>query len=188
MMKVLEAIKTRRSVRSYDLKEIPPKVMERMREALRLAPSACNFQPWRFVVVTDHKLKKALAVAAKGQNFISEAPVIVVGCGIPKDCYQHMGGDGCSIDIDLAIAFDHLSLAAAEEGLGTCWIGAFSEEEVKNVLNIPAEMKVVALMPLGYPASPDMLHPVDDARRKSPGEIFIEDKFDGGHSKPRRVV
>ncbi len=177
-MTVLEAIRTRRSVRSYDVRPILPEVMERMLEALLLAPSACNFQPWRFVIVTDHKLKKELAVAANGQAFIGEAPAIVVGCGIPHDCYQHMGGAGCSVDIDLAIALDHLTLAAVEEGLGTCWIGAFKEEEVKKLLNVPADMKVVALTPLGYPASAHLLRPVDKAKRKPPGEVFVEDKFD----------
>ena len=82
-MDVMEAIRRRRSVREYDSKPIPAELMDRMKEALRLAPSACNYQPWKFVFVTDPALKQKLASAAKGQRFIAEAPVIVVGVGFP---------------------------------------------------------------------------------------------------------
>ena len=78
------------------------------------------------------------------------------------------------------IALDHLTLAAVAEGLGTCWIGAFNEEKVKQLLVVPANVKVVALTPLGYPASPDLIRPVDESRRKAEAEIFSVDKFPAG--------
>jgi nitroreductase len=176
-MDVLEAIKTRRSVRSYSSRPVPDDVMERMKQALRYAPSACNFQPWRFILVTDAELRGKVAKAAHDQLFLAEAPLIVVGCGAPDQAYKGMGGHGNSIDIDVAIALDHLTLAAVAEGLGTCWIGAFDEEKVKHLLNVPAKVKVVAMTPLGYPAAPSLLSPIDDSRRKSEREVFSVDRY-----------
>ena len=176
-MTVLEAIKKRRSVRSYDPKPIPQDVMSRMCDALRFAPSACNYQPWRFVLVTDPKLKEQLVEAARGQKFIAEAPVVVVGVGFPGEAYKQMGGQGNSVEIDIAIALDHLMLAAAEEGLGTCWIGAFIEEKARKLLGEPDEAKVVAMTPLGYPKSPELIHEADSSNRKPPEVVFVEEKF-----------
>ena len=176
-MDVLEAIKTRRSVRSYDPRPIPPEVLERMRQALRLAPSACNFQPWQFILVTDADLRRRLARAANDQTWMADAPVIVVGCGSPEAAYKHMGGDGNSVDIDVAIALDHLMLAAVAEGLATCWIGAFHGEQVKRLLGVPPTVKVVGMTPLGYPSSPDLNRPVEDAHRKPAAQVFSSNRY-----------
>ncbi len=176
-MDVLQAIKTRRSVRSYSSRPIPADVLERMRQALRLAPSACNFQPWNFILVSDAELRRQVARAAHDQLWMADAPLIVVGCGLPDRAYQHMGGSGNSAEIDVAIALDHLTLAAVAEGLGTCWIGAFDERQVKELLGVPPNVKVVAMTPLGYPASPDLNAPVEEGRRKRPEEIFSINRF-----------
>jgi nitroreductase len=176
-MNVLEAIKIRRSVRAYSSKLIPADLLDRMKQALRYAPSACNLQPWRFILVTDPKLRQAVAGACNGQTWIADAPVTVVACGFPDQAYKKMGGTGNSIDIDLAIALDHLTLAAVAEGLGTCWIGAFKEPEVKHLLGVPETVKVVALTPLGFPASPDLIRPGDENRRKAATEIFSVNKY-----------
>jgi nitroreductase len=176
-MDVMEAIRNRRSVRSYAPKPIPGDVMERMKDALRLAPSAKNGQPWKFVLVTTPEAKSALVPAAKGQKFIAEAPVIVVGVGFPDQAYTAMGGDGNSVDVDLAIALDHLTLAAAAEGLGTCWIGAFIEDEVRTIIGAPAGSRIVAMTPLGYPKTPELIHPVADSRRKRPEEVFCYERY-----------
>jgi nitroreductase len=176
-MDVLEAIKTRRSVRQYSPQAIPPEVMERLRQALRYAPSACNIQPWRFILVTDPELRRKVAKAANGQMWMADAPVTVVGCGSPKDAYQHMGGYGSSADVDVAIALDHLTLAAVAEGLGTCWIGAFDEGEVKRLLDVPQQVKVVAMTPLGYPASKNLNYPVSEDRRKPAEEVFDTNRY-----------
>jgi nitroreductase len=174
---VLEAILNRRSVRRYSNRPIDPAVLARMRQVLRAAPSACNNQPRHFVFVTDPDLRRAVAKVARDQNWIADAPVIVVACGYPAKAYQKMGGFASSLDIDLAIALDHLTLAAVAEGLGTCWIGAFSEPGVRPILAIPDEVKVVAMTPLGYPADAKLIAPLDDLRRKSIAELFSENRY-----------
>ena len=97
-------------MRQYDARPIPEDVMGRMKQALRFAPSACNYQPWKFVLVTDPDLKRGLATAARGQGFIAQAPVIVVGVGFPRRAYKGMGGHGNSVEVDLAIALDQLRI------------------------------------------------------------------------------
>ncbi len=150
-MKVLEVIQKRQSVRKYKKDPIPEKAFMRVLEAARLAPSGKNFQPWKFIIVKDKALKEKLAQASAGQFFMAEAPIIIIGCGFPDNCYAHMGRYMKSWSVDVTIALDHLMLQAQEEGLGTCWIGSFEEEEVKAILNIPENVKVLALTPLGYP-------------------------------------
>ncbi len=176
-MDVLEAIRRRRSVREYLPDPIPEGTLLEVTEALRLAPSACNYQPWRFVLVTDAGLREKLAEACHGQTFVGEAPVIVVGCALPDRAYARMGGTWNSADVDVAIALDHLTLAAAASGLGTCWIGSFDEGKVKSLLRAPAGVKVVALTPLGRPARPELLRPVRDRDRKSRAEVFGSNRF-----------
>jgi len=176
-MNVYEAIRTRRSVRRYSPQPIPEDTLSRLRDALRLAPSACNFQPWRFIFVTDQRLRTEFGQVAHQQTFIAQAPVIVVGCGFPDRAYKGMGGRGNSVDIDVAIALDHLTLAAVAEGLGTCWIGAFDEQAVKRLLEIPQEVKVVALTPLGFPESSDLIRPVVQNERKTERDVFSVNRF-----------
>jgi len=178
-VKVLEAIRKRRSVRAYAPEPIPGDVMERMRQALRFAPSACNYQPWHFVFVSDERLRREIAQAASGQQWMAVAPITVVACALPAQAYKSMGGYGNSADIDVAIALDHLTLAAVAEGLGTCWIGAFAEPQIKRLLGIPRSVKVVAMTPLGYPTSPDVHHPVGESQRKPPAEVFSVDRYGG---------
>ncbi|MFO7902200.1 MAG: nitroreductase family protein [Planctomycetota bacterium] len=178
-MDVHEAIRTRRSVRAYSDQPISDHVMARMRQALRAAPSACNIQPWHFVLVSDARLRSQLGGAAHNQPWIADAPIIVVGCGWPEKAYQRMGGYGNSVDIDVAIALDHLMLAAVSEGLGTCWIGSFSEEEVKRLLHVPPAAKVVAMTPLGYPASADLNAPLREDARQPEASIFSSNRFSG---------
>ena len=177
-MDIFEAIRTRRSVRAYSAKPIPDAMMETMREAMRLAPSACNYQPWHFVCVMRDDFRRRLAQLANGQLWIADAPVIVVACGLPHAAYKAMGGHGNSAEIDVAIAVDHLTLAAVAEGLATCWIGAFDEAGVKTLLGIPQHAKVVAMTPLGYPATPALNHPLDASQRKPPAEVFSLDRYD----------
>ena len=177
-MNVLEAIRTRRSVRSYAAdKPVGAAVLERMRQALRLAPSACNIQPWHFIFVADAGLRRDVAEAANGQKWMAEAPITVVGCGLPEQAYKRMGGYGNSVDVDVAIALDHLTLAAVAEGLGTCWIGAFDEAKVKGLLSIPEQVKVVGMTPLGYPSSDNLNHSVAPGQRKGEAEIFSANRY-----------
>lgn len=176
-MDVLAAIKMRRSVRSYSARPIPEDVLDRMRQALRSAPSACNLQPWHFIFVSDEKLKKQVAAVAHDQMWMADAPIIVAALGFPDEAYKHMAGHRNSVAIDVAIALDHLTLAAVAEGLGTCWIGAFHENLMKKLLNVPDDVELIALTPLGYPSSPDLQFPVTDDRRKRRNAIFSENHY-----------
>ena len=149
-MELFEAIKERRSVRAYRDKQVEREKLERIFEATRLAPSACNFQEWRFVVVTDKEKRQALMEAANNQQFICEAPVVIACCA-ETDKHTMRCGELC-YPIDVAIAIDHITLAAVSLGLGTCWIGSFYPDKVRKILNIPESIKVVELLTLGYPA------------------------------------
>ncbi|MGD9127471.1 MAG: nitroreductase family protein [Planctomycetia bacterium] len=151
-MNVYEAILARKSVRAYQNREVSDEILDRILDAARMAPSASNRQEWRFVVVRDPEMREKLAEAARRQMFIAEAPVVVACCA-ETDGHIMSCGEAC-YPIDVAAAIDHLTLAAVEEGLGTCWIGAFNQAKVKELLNIPPEIQVVELLPLGYPADP----------------------------------
>ncbi len=148
-MDIFEAIKKRRSIRKYKEEEVEEEKILKILEAARLAPSASNRQEWRFVVVRDRKTRKLLSEAAKNQKFVEEAPVVIVCCAQTDE--HRMSCGQLSYPIDVAIAIEHMVLTAVEEGLGTCWIGAFYEDKVKEILNIPKEIKVVELLTLGYP-------------------------------------
>jgi len=148
-MDVYECIKERRSVRNYLDKEVETEKLHRVLDCARLAPSANNKQNWRFVVVKDPELRNKLCEAAKGQKFVAQAPVVIVACALETDYVMTCGHP--SHLVDLAIAIDHMTLAAREMGLGTCWVGAFHQDRVKQILNIPEDVAVVELLPVGYP-------------------------------------
>jgi len=148
-MEVMECIRARRSVRSYQAKQVEEEKLQQVLEAARLAPSASNRQEWKFIVVRDEAMRKELARAAHGQSFIAQAPVVIVACATSTEHVMPCGHP--SHLVDLAIAIDHMTLAARELGLGTCWVGAFEQEEVKRLMGVPASATVVELLPLGYP-------------------------------------
>ena len=151
-MDVMEAITRRYSVRMYSEKEVEEKKLKSVLEAARLAPSASNRQEWRFVIVRDKKQRELMAKAANNQKFVAEAPVVIACCA-KSDDHVMTCGQMC-YPIDMAIAIEHMVLAATEEGLGTCWVGAFYEDQVKEILGIPQDIRVVELLVLGYPAKP----------------------------------
>ena len=140
-MDVFEAIKKRRSIRSYEDKPVEKEKIEKLLEAARLAPSAKNMQEWKFIVITDKEIKEKLVPACKNQKFISEAPVVIAAVSDPSFRWYK---------VDVGIALEHIALEAVELGLGTCWIGAFYEDKVKEILSVPDNMEVVALMTVGY--------------------------------------
>lgn len=169
-MDVMTAIEKRRSVRSYQKKEIPEKILLKILEAARLAPSAKNLQDYKLIVIKDPSTKDRLGEAARGQMFIAEAPVIIAAVSTNPEYVMRCGIPAHGVD--LGIAIDHMTLAATEEGLGTCWIGAFFQEEVKKILGVPEQYKVVALLPLGYPADQEKAK-----SRKKLEEIVCYEKF-----------
>ena len=149
-MEVYEAIRARHSVRSYQDRSVEQEKLARVLEATRLAPSARNDQEWRFVVVTDRAKRNALATEASTQAFMAGAPVIIAACAQTDGRVMRCGQQAYPIDV--AIAVDHLTLAAVAEGLGTCWIGSFDPAQVRRILGIPPEIQVVELLLLGYPS------------------------------------
>lgn len=155
-MNVMEAIKKRCSVRSYQNRPVEIEKVNKILEAARLAPSASNRQEWRFVVVQDKDTRQRLMKAAKNQPFVGEAPVIIACCA-KTDNHIMTCGQMC-YPIDIAIAIEHMALEATEEGLGTCWVGAFYEDHVKEILGIPQDIRVVELLVLGYPTMSSSAH------------------------------
>lgn len=144
-MDTLEAIFQRHSIRRYAPEEIPQGDMQKILEAGRQAPSAANRQPWHFVVVGDEHQKKVVAEACNGQSWMADAAYILVAVGLPEVSEKWY-------PVDVAIALQNMVLAAYSLGYGTCWIGAFGEQAVKDVCGIPEEATVVACTPLGVPA------------------------------------
>jgi len=141
-MDVFEAIRGRHSARAYLPDRIPEDKLEKILEAARLAPSSGNIQPWHFIVVTDPQKRKELS-RGRFAKFLTESPVVLVGCGDKKASPNwHV--------VDTAIAMQNIVLAATGEGLGTCWIGSFNEDRVKKLLNIPEKFRVIALLAVGY--------------------------------------
>ena len=148
-MDVAQAIRSRYSCRQYQNRPLEPDTLRAVLEAGRLAPSAKNLQDWRFVVVTDEKMKKKLAAAANNQSFLETAGAVIVACSICDHvmrCGQAVG------PIDVAIALEHIALQATELGLATCWIGSFYADMVRQIVGAPDTAVVVELMALGYPA------------------------------------
>ncbi|MBD3284892.1 nitroreductase [candidate division WOR-3 bacterium] len=170
-MQIPKIIRDRRSVRAYRKKDIPQDVLRSVLEAARLAPSANNRQPWKFIVVRDKAKRKALAKAAKEQQFVAEAPVVIASVALEPERLMTCGVSAASVD--LSIATDHIQLAAVEHGLGSCWLGAFYQEDVKKILGIPAKYKVIALLSLGYPADQPGIK-----NRKAIEEIITYDEWE----------
>jgi len=148
-MDLYEAIRCRRSVRSFRPDPIPQEVLDRVLEAARCAPSSLNLQPWRFILVKAPQIKREIVSCCPGQSFVEDAPLLIVACGLPTE--GKIGGRTPSTLADVAVAMAHLSLAAAAEGLGTCWITAFEEEPLRRALGVPEGEQVVLISPLGYP-------------------------------------
>jgi nitroreductase len=148
-MDVFDAISQRSSIRAYKTTDVEEDKLKKILEAAKFSPSASNRQDWKFVIIRSKETKKKLARAAFGQSFIGEAPIVIVACGTEPKTFMACGQPAYTVDV--SIAFTHMILQAQELGLGTCWIGAFEEDEVKKVLNIPKEIRVVAMTPVGYP-------------------------------------
>jgi len=151
-MDVFTAISQRRSVRAYKAAEVEEEKLKKILEAARLSPSASNQQDWKFIVVRNKERRKKLAKAAFGQSFIGEAPAVIVACGTESKAIMACGQPAYTVNVSIACAF--MILQAYELGVGTCWIGAFKEDEVKKILEIPESVRVVAMISLGYPDEP----------------------------------
>ncbi len=173
-MDLLEIIRNRRSIRSYKKRDLPQDIIEKLLEAARWAPSAGNVQPWGFVVASSRKIKQSLSMAAFGQKDLEEASVVIVVCADEKLAEQSYGVRGKSLFClqDTAAAIQNIMLTAYSLGLGSCWIGAFKEDEIRQVIKAPKEMRPIALIPVGYP------NEAPPARSRRPvGEIMHKETF-----------
>ena len=158
MSSVLTAIQQRYSVRSFKDTPVHRDAIRAIAEAARLAPSACNAQPWRFVAVTEPSLLNQIVDRGLGgvvpNRWAASAPVILIGCAVLNLLTHRLGEALKGVNyhqIDLGIALEHMVLRATEMGLGTCWIGWFKEKSIKKVLRLPKDWKIVSLLALGYP-------------------------------------
>ncbi|HOJ31304.1 MAG TPA: nitroreductase family protein [bacterium] len=174
-MNFLKLVQIRQSVREYRTDSVPQEVLDRCFEAARIAPSACNSQPWSFIAITDKELINQMAERAFSgiyglNSFAKNAPVIIVVITERSRYSACLGGyfRGTQYNlIDIGIAVEHFILQATEEGLGTCWIGWFNEREIHKILNIPLRRKIDVLVTVGYPADSE----VREKKRKSLEEI-----------------
>jgi len=162
-MELMEAIRKRYSCRAYADRAVEPDKLEFVLEAARLAPSAKNLQDWRFIVVTDPDMRRRLQAASADQAFVGQAPVVLVACSVSNRIMNMCAQPYASINV--AIALEHIALAATSQGLATCWIGSFDPHSVRRILHIPSHIAVVELMTLGYP----------QGRPASPKRLAIEE-------------
>ncbi len=174
-MSVLDVIKLRKSVRAYRQdKDLSTEDLAKILESARLAPSARNLQEWKFVVVKNKETLKDLVPACKDQKFVGTCSCAVVACSADTDYIMSCGQPAYTVDLSIAVS--HMTLMAAELGIGSCWLGAFYEDKVKAVLEIPSKVRVVAILTLGYPAGKE-LSEIVTTPRKPIEELVRYDKW-----------
>ena len=156
-----DVIKKRRSIRKYKDTDIPDESRRKLYRAAQLAPSGNNKQTSRFIFVDDEETRKEIVEKACHQDFLLQAPILMVAC-----CEQDRS-------FNTAIAVDHLILAATNEGLGTCWVGWFDEQVIKDILGIPASLEVPIIVPIGYPAEDPEPRP-----RKELSDLIMNNKYE----------
>lgn len=149
-MEFYEVLKNRRSIRSYKADAVTDQQLLKLAEAVNLAPTACNKQPFKLLLARDPEMRKAICANCRFE-FLAQAPVIAVMMTNESESWTRFEGDPAA-DIDASIAMEHLVLAAAAEGLGTCWICAFSRPQMNEALGIRTPWSAFALSPIGYAA------------------------------------
>jgi len=180
-MDFAQLILQRESVRKYTDRPVEEEKIERIMESCRMAPSACNAQPWRFVVVTDPELKDKVARATTGpampiNHFAPQAPVIVALVAEPPNWLSKIGSSIKDKDyylMDIGIVADHFCLQAADLGLGSCMIGWFDEKKVRELLHIPRKRRIPLLITLGYPANEKPRKKI----RKKPDKLYAFNRY-----------
>jgi nitroreductase len=171
----LELVKKRKSVRKYSSRIVSRDIIDRCIEAARLAPSACNSQPWEFIVIDEENLRRELSEAAFSglysmNSFAREAPVLIIVTRERSSYISSLGGYLRGVEyslIDIGIACEHLVLQAHQEGLGTCWLGWFNENSLRNILRLPRKKKIDIIISMGYPKEPEER----DKKRRTLNEI-----------------
>jgi nitroreductase len=149
-MEFSDLIRERYSVRAYQPDPVEDEKLEAVLEAARLAPTAANRQPFQLIVIHIQGREEELS-DIYGKSWFVEPPLLICACGLPDRGWTRRDGKSY-VDVDVAIVMDHLILAAANEGLGTCWVGAFDPDAAREVLDLPDDVEPIAFTPLGYPA------------------------------------
>ena len=176
-MDVLDAIRAYRPCIQYQTRPIPAEKLKNVLAAARLAPSQRNMQPWRFVVIQDEERKRLLAQASNKGKLIAEAPAVIVAFAVEEDIPVTIGGYISAYPLDVAVAVDHLQLAATAEGLGSIWIIEFNDEKIRSVLGVPEGIHPIGIIPIGYPAETNGSSMASDEGRKSPDEIIAYNEY-----------
>jgi len=177
---MLELMVSRQSDRSYSDRAVEKEKLDRIMEAGRMAPSACNSQPWKFIIVDDAVLREQLAVAASAKllgmnSFVAQAPVHIIIVREKANMSSRIGATVKNKDyslIDIGIASENICLQTRAEGLGSCMIGWFDEKMVRKILHIPSSKKVELIITIGYPAKETR-----EKRRKPPEEIISYNRY-----------
>lgn len=168
----IDLVTSRYSCRDYNPDApVSPETVRAVVESARLAPSACNRQPWTFVAVTDLDIRRK--ILAKSRPAFMEAPVVLVACGHHDTAWHRPADEKDHTDVDVSIAVEHICLAAAALGLGTCWVCSFDVEATRNALGLPDDVEPIALIPLGYPKT----NVIPEKNRKSLDEILKWESF-----------
>lgn len=150
-MSFLDLAEKRGSIRGYSQEPVPDELLLKVLEAGRLAPSAANFQPLHFLVVRDTQAKQRLQ-EAYSKDWFAKAPAVIVVCVDSQRAWTRQDGRNYGT-VDAAIAMDHMTLCAADLGLGTCWVGAFDPAKVRTALGIPSGIEPLLMTPVGLPAA-----------------------------------
>jgi len=172
-MEFIDIVKKRCSVREYSSQPVEREKLDYVLEAARLAPSACNFQPWSFYVIQDAEILQKLYTCCARESF-KTAPVFIAVCGNRDVSWKRRSDNKDHCDIDIAIATEHLILAATEVGLGTCWICNFDSVRSKEILQLPDSQEIIALIPIGYPAKEDIWETTVKNRKKVEEVVFYK--------------
>jgi nitroreductase len=173
-LEIPKVILERKSVRAYSHRELSKEDIETLVRAGCQAPSAGNLQPWAFIAVTDQETKQKLVEATRGQSFIAESSVVIVVCVEPSRTAPRYGdrGTGLYCFQDSAAAIENILITATHNGLGSCWIGAFDESKASKALELPSEIRPVAMIPVGPPAQTPTPRP-----RRSLAEVLHWDRW-----------
>ena len=175
MSDFLKLVQTRYSVRNYKPDAVPREMLEQLLEAGRLAPSAVNFQPWKFIVIREMEMLKKIQ-GCYHREWFNTAPVVVVVCSDHQTSWKRSSDGKDHADIDAAIAIDHITLQATALGLGTCWVCNFDVVKCSEVLSLPLGVEPVALLPIGFPTDENHALP-KDKKRKQPFDVICWDRY-----------
>ncbi|MGD2103501.1 MAG: nitroreductase family protein [Anaerolineae bacterium] len=169
-MEYSKLIRARYSVRAYKSDPVEDEKLDKVLEAARLAPTAANRQPFQLLVIHTGGRKEELN-QIYGKEWFVEPPLVICACGLPERGWTRRDGKSY-VDVDVAIVMDHLILAAANEGLGTCWVGAFDPDAARDVLGLPDGVEPIAFTPLGYPDDEP-----GSKKRRSLGELIRHERW-----------